>query len=72
MIQLGLNIFFKFADESFVVCFLVVKELKIWRKIMAVYPIFHLNVIAVPHIQAIKKQIGLCRNKFQGLYRVVT
>ena len=28
MIQLGLNIFIKFADENFVVCFSVVKELK--------------------------------------------
>ena len=28
MIQLGLNIFLKFADENFVVCFSVVKELK--------------------------------------------
>ena len=27
MIQLGLNIFLKFADENFVVCFSVVKEL---------------------------------------------
>ena len=28
MIQLGLNIFLKFADENFVVCFSVVKELQ--------------------------------------------
>ena len=27
MMQLGLNIFWKFADENFVVCFSVVKEL---------------------------------------------
>ena len=27
MIWLGLNIFFKFADENFVVCFLILKEL---------------------------------------------
>ena len=26
MIQLGLNIFLKFADENFIVCFLVVKS----------------------------------------------
>ena len=29
MILLGLNIFWKFADENFVVCFLVVKSLKL-------------------------------------------